>query len=92
MKLELKKNLIVAEIPFIDEANFGEAFYNDHIWVDENPYGIVNRYQQLFSVNAGIGIVEDHLIGQFILRLTGGLYSHFLEKELVLLLGDVPLQ
>lgn len=66
-------------------------FHNNHIWADVNPHAIiVKRFQQTFSVNVWLGIIEDYLIGPFFLpvRLTGETYLHFLENELPVLLED----
>lgn len=96
-KIAINPNF-TANILFTDEANFSRHgimnFHNDHIWADVNPHAIsVKRFQQTFSVNVWLGIIDDYLIGPFFLpaRLTGETYHHFLENELPLLLEDVPI-
>ena len=50
-------------------------------------------FQQRFSVNWWCAVLDDQLIGPFILegRLTREAYLRFLQKELPRLLEDVPL-
>lgn len=83
---------------FTDEANFSKNaitnFHNNHVWSQENPHAISERYfQYQFSLNVWAGIVGDRLIGPFFLpqRLDGQTYRHFLENELPTLLEDLPL-
>ena len=68
--------------------------HNSHAWGDENPYATVeSNFQQCFSVNVWCAVLDDQLIGPFILegRLTGETYIRFLQEELPQLLEDVPL-
>jgi len=60
----------------------------------ENPYATVESNIQLhFSVSVWCAVLDDQLIGPFILevRLTGEAYLRFLREELPRLLEDVPL-
>lgn len=87
-----------SQIMFTDEANFSrnaiQNFHNNHMWADENPYAITEtHFQEQFSVNVWVGIIDDNLIGPFFLpgRLNGQSYLHFLQEELPVLLEDVPI-
>ena len=65
-----------------------------HVWADENPHATVeSNFQQRFSVNEGYVVLDDQLIGPFMMegRLTGEAYFRFLQEELPQLLEDVPL-
>ena len=64
------------------------------MWADENPHATVeSNFQQRFSANVWCAVLDDQLIGPFILegRLTGEAYSRFLQEELPQLMEDVPL-
>jgi len=64
------------------------------MWADENPHATVeNNFQQRFSVNVWCAVLDDQLIGPFILdgRLTGEAYFRFLQKEFPRLKEDFPL-
>jgi len=85
-------------ILFTDEAQFNHDgvnnTYNSHVWADEYPHTTVERNFQLrFSVNVWCAVLDDQLIGPFILEgsLTGEAYLRFLQEELPQLLEDVPL-
>jgi len=85
-------------ILFTDEAQFNHDgvnnTYNSHVWADENPHATVeSNFQLRFSVNVCCAVLDDQLIGPFILecRLTGEAYLRFLQEELPRLLEDVPL-
>jgi len=85
-------------ILFTDEAQFNRDgvnnTHNSHVWADENPHATVESNCQLrFSVNVWCAVLDDQLIGPFILegRLTGEAYLRFLQEELPRLLEDVPL-
>ncbi|RZC34644.1 hypothetical protein BDFB_007394 [Asbolus verrucosus] len=61
-----------------DEADFTRNRmhngHNIHIWSDVNPYAILeHRFQEQFAVNVLVGLVNNYLIGPYILphRLTG---------------------
>ena len=59
--------------------------HNSHVWGDENPHATVeSNCQQRFSVNVWCAVLNDQLIGPFILegRLTGETYLRFLQEEL----------
>ena len=83
---------------FTDEAQFNrDGFFNCrncHIWARHNPRVIFQRhYQQRFAVNVWAGILDDHVIGPYLLppRLNGVRYRVFIEQVLPELLEDVPL-
>ena len=63
---------------FTDEAQFNRNgvnnTHNPHVWGDENPHTTVEtNFQQRFSVNVWCAVLDDQLIGPFILegRLIG---------------------
>ena len=81
-----------------DEAQFNHDrvnnTHNSHVWADENPHTAVeSNFQLRFSVNVWCAVLDDQLIGPFILegRLTGEAYLRFLQEELPRLLEDGPL-
>lgn len=81
-----------------DEASFTrDGIFNSrnsHVWDEENPHAIFPRkHQQRWSVNVWAGIVDDYLIGPYLLpeRLTGPIYRRFLEEVLPELLENVPI-
>ena len=85
-------------ILFTDELQFNcdgvNNTHNSHVWADENPHATMeSNFQQRFSVNVWCAVLDDQLIGPFILegRLTGEAYLRFLQEELPRLLEDVPL-
>jgi len=85
-------------ILFTDEAQFNRDGVNNthtsHVWADENPHTPVeSNFQLRFSVNVWCAVLDNQLIGPFILegRLTGEAYLRFLQEELPQLLEDVPL-
>lgn len=89
---------LIPSILFTDEATFTRDginnSHNSHRWSDENPYAAVeSNFQHRFSVNLWCGMIDNLLIGPFVLpnRLTGQLYLEFLGNDLPLLLEDVPL-
>jgi len=81
-------------ILFTDEAQFNHDRVNNthssHVWADEN---VESNFQLRFSVNLWYAVLDDQLIGPFILegRLTGETYLRFLQEELPRLLEDMPL-
>jgi len=65
-------------ILFTDEAQFNHDgvnnTHNSHVWADENPHTtVVSNFQLCFSVNVCCAVLDNQLIGPFILegRLTG---------------------
>lgn len=87
------------QVLFSDEACFTrEGIFNSrncHIWADVNPHGIVQRcYQKKFSVNVWAGILDNYLIGPYILpnKLNGPTYLVFLRDILPVLLENIPLE
>jgi len=74
-------------ILFTDESQFNHDgvnnTHNSHMWTDENPHATVeSNFQQRFSVNVWCAVLDDQLIGLFILegRLTGEAYLRFLQE------------
>ena len=62
--------------------------------IDTCFFGTVeSNFQQRFSVNVWCAVLDDQLIGPFILegRITGEAYLRFLQEKLPQLLEDVPL-
>jgi len=85
-------------ILFTDESQFNcdgvNNTHNSHVWADVNPHTTVeSNFQQRFSVNVWCGVLDDQLIGPFILEghPTGEAYLRFLQEELPRLLEDAPL-
>ena len=85
-------------IMFTEEEQFNHVgvnnTHNSHVWGDENPHATVeSNFQQRFSVNVWCAVLDDQLIGPFILegRLTGETYLRFPQEELPQLLEAVPL-
>jgi hypothetical protein len=81
-----------------DEAGFTRNCVfnsrNTHIWSEENPHEIQERhFQQSCSLNVWVGIIENHLIGPYVLprRLTVDGYLQFLNEVLPELLEEGPL-
>ena len=72
-------------ILFTDEALFNRDgvnnTHNSHVWADENPHATVeSNFQLRFIVNEWCAVLNNQLIGSFILegRLTGEAYLRFL--------------
>ena len=72
-------------ILFTDEAQFNRDgvnnTHNSHVWTDENPHATVeSNFQLCFSVNVWCAVLDDQLIGPFILdgHLTREVYLRFL--------------
>jgi len=85
-------------ILFTDEAQFNHNgvsnIHNSHVWADANPHTTVeSNFQLCFIVNVWCAVLDDQLIGPFILEghLTEEAYLRFLQEELLRLLKDVPL-
>ena len=83
---------------FTDEEQFNRDgvnnTHNSHVWGNENPHATVERnFQNNFSVILWCAVLNDQLVGPFILvgRVTGEAYFRFLQEELPQLLEDVPL-
>lgn len=89
----------IEKILWSDESTFTEAgiinTHNLHEWKDENPHLIRNRsYQRRWSINIWAGLLNNNVIGPYILpnRLNSALYNQFLNENLPLpLLDEVPL-
>ena len=83
--LHTKRNLI-ATVSIIHTILMCGQMRIAHATVESN-------FQQRFSVNVWCAVLDDQLIGPFILegRLTGEAYLRFLQEELPPLLEDVPL-
>ena len=68
--------------------------HNSHVWGDENPHAsFESNFQLRFSANVLCAVLDDQLMGPFILegRLTGETFLRFLQEELPPLLEDVTL-
>lgn len=83
---------------FTDEAYFSRDGYfnsrNSHVWDYENPHAHFTRgHQHKFGVNIWAGIIENKIIGPYLLptRLTGYDYLTFLRNILPELLEEVPI-
>lgn len=83
---------------FTDEATFTrEGVYNthnNHVWADINPHATRTRgYQHRFNVNVWAGVIENHLLGPYIMpkHLTGENYNRFLQETLPELFDNIPL-
>ena len=63
------------------------------MWANRNPYAIRSHaFQRRFVINISAGIVQDHLIGLYLLptRLDGDSGIVFLQEVLPKLLNHVP--
>jgi len=72
-------------ILFTDESQFNRNIcpHNSHVWADVNPHATVeSNFQQRFSVTVWCAVLDDQLIGPFILEghLTGEAYLRFLQE------------
>ena len=83
---------------FTDEASFTRTgmfnTHNSHVWSQDNTHAtFIRSYQTEFTVNVWAGIINNFLIGPYILplRLNGNIYCIFLEEVLPELMEDVPL-
>lgn len=81
---------------FTDESTFSrEGVFNvknNHVWAQENPNATIeHHHQRRFSVNVWAGILNDSLIGPYVLpnRLNGRTYLIFLQDVLPELLENV---
>jgi hypothetical protein len=98
LRKEVEQHYFAAKVLFSDEATFTREgivnMHNLHVWSQINPQVTrESRHQVRFSVNIWAGIIDNHLIGPYILppRLTGRIYWTFLNEVLPELLADVPL-
>lgn len=85
-------------ILWTDEATFTRAGFtnhrNAHIWAVENPHVMwPTTFQHQFSINVWAGIIDDLIIGPYILpnRLNQEIFLNFLQEIFPTLLEDVPL-
>jgi len=85
-------------ILWTDEATFTRAgitnHRNAHIWAVENPHVIwPTTFQHQFSINVWAGMIDDLLIGPYVLpnRLNQDTFLEFLREILPVLLEYVPL-
>jgi len=90
---------LLEKILFTDEVNFNRDDINNtrnsHCWSIENPHETYDKhFQHKFSVNIWCGIINNQLVGPFILEgpLTGEIYLRFLQEELSLLMENIPLR
>lgn len=86
-------------ILFTDEAQFTRNGINNlknlHFWATENPHKVIeNHFQQRFHVNVWCGLVNDKLIGPYVIEgnLNRDTYHAFLLNQLQTLLEEVPLE
>jgi hypothetical protein len=66
---------------------------NSHVWAQENPnVKHMRNHQHHFAINMWAGIINDHLIGPYLLplQLTGDIYLTFLQEILSELLEVMP--
>ena len=84
---------------FTDECMFTRNgilnLHNMHVWEDENPCAqVVQSHQYRFSINVWAGIIDDHVIGPYLLpnRLRGEIYLTFLRDMWPTLLDAVSLE
>lgn len=87
-----------SSVLFTDEATFTQDgvfnLHNRHNWAQHNPHVThAHEHQHRFAVNVWAGIVNNSLIGPYLLpaRLNGAIYLVFLREVLPELLEDVPL-
>jgi hypothetical protein len=85
-------------VVFSDEATFTHNGISNarnlHPWPHDNPHGTVEtNFQRRFSIAVRCGMIDDVLVGPFILddRMTGHNYLDFLQNGLPEQLEDVPL-
>ena len=91
---ELHRYILFTEESQFNRDGVNNTQNNSHVWADWNSHTTVaSKFQKRFSVNVWCAVLDDQLIGPFILegRLTGEVYLRFLQKELPRLLEDVPL-
>jgi hypothetical protein len=76
-----------------DEAGFTRDgvmnLHNLHVWAEENPHPTrSSSFQHRFSVNVWAGIVDDQLIGSYVIedRIGDAQYLSFLQETLPLLM------
>jgi len=75
-------------IMFTDESQFNRDgvnnTHNTHLWADENLHANVESSFQRFSINDWCAVLNDKLIGPFILegRITREAYLRFLQEDL----------
>lgn len=88
----------LAKVLFTDEATFNkEGVFNSrnsHLWAYENPHATVSRRSQnRFSVNIWAGLLNNRIVGPYILpnRLNSPTYLVFVRDILPELLQKVPL-
>ncbi|XP_026828179.1 uncharacterized protein LOC113562590 [Ooceraea biroi] len=68
--------------------------HNLHVWSDVNPHATRPiSFQHRFSVNVWAGIIDNNLIGPYIMedRINGARYLNFLDNKIHILLEDIPL-
>lgn len=68
--------------------------HNLHVWSEVNPHAKrESKHQRQFSVNLWAGILDNQLIGPYVLpdNINGANYLDFLQNQLPVLLENVPL-
>ncbi|XP_076634364.1 uncharacterized protein LOC143348242, partial [Colletes latitarsis] len=88
-----------SNVLFTDEATFSNHgsinLRNAHYWSVGNLHWLREvDHQRQWSVNVWCGILNGKVIGPYFITgtMTGQKYSEFLQKDLPILLEDVPLQ
>lgn len=97
--LEMNDHLFFQHVLWTDESRFvsnGKPNKkNEHYWATENPH-YVNPIQNQghFGINVWCGIIGSYLIGPYFYEdiLRSQQYLLFLQEQLPILLGNVPLQ
>lgn len=89
---------LASKVLFTDEAAFTREgmfnVHNQHVWANVNPHATRQRGHQVrFTVNVWAGIIDNYLIGPYVLpdRLDGRIYGIFLREVLPELLENIPL-
>lgn len=84
------------KVLWTDEASFTRRgvvnYHNLHVWAQENPHEIRPKsFQQEFSVNVWLGVIDDTLCGPHFLppRLNAVSFHEFISNNMVDILDDV---
>jgi hypothetical protein len=69
-------------------------YQNEHVWADENHNEIISgHHQERFSISVWTGIINDKLVGPYMLhaRLTDRRHSYFLQTTQATTAEDMQL-
>lgn len=87
------------KIMWTDEARFHNNgtvnHHNNHFWSDSNPHLFSESHKQVrWGVNVWCGIIDNFLVGPYFFEdnLNGNRYLNLLEKDLPILMENIPLQ